>query len=213
MSRSLEYLTQHVLGHSLIQAANVEGPLVRLRRSSSEASGGRDHSTAINARAGGCDGRRDWVVILRNMKRRRGEVSWVALAILGGRDAHRLRSGRDSASVGHCRDCVDSASKIESSARLVGDGGAQGVAAVGGEEEGEEKSVERRGLRGGCNEEIPMTSSLKHGRREKKTKQTEVLPTRSRKMLEINRVDMMQACSCSRSCSWQIRAWESLQRF
>lgn len=169
MARSLEYLTQHVLGHSLIQAANVEGPLVRLRRSSSEASGRREDSTAINARAGGCDGRRDWVRILRNMKRRRGEVSWVALAILGGRGAHGLRSGRDSASVGHCCDCTDSASETGSSAqRLVGDGGAQGVAAVGGEQEGEEKSGERRGLRGGCNEEVPKTSSLNHGRRGKK---------------------------------------------
>lgn len=52
---------------------------------------------------------------------------------------------------------------------MVGDGGAEGVAAVGGEEEGEEKSVERRGLRGGdATKEIPTTSSLKHGRREKR---------------------------------------------
>lgn len=104
MSRGLEYLAQHILSHSLVQAANVEGPLVRLRRSSSEARGGREDATAIYARAGRCDGRRDRVVVLRNMERRRGEVSWVALAVLGGRGAHGLRSGRDSASVGHCRD-------------------------------------------------------------------------------------------------------------
>lgn len=104
MSRGLEYLTQHIFSHSLIQAADVEGPLVRLRRSSSEASGRREDATAIDARTGRCDGCRDRVRVLRNMERRRGEVSWVALAILGGRGAHGLRSGRDSASVGHCRD-------------------------------------------------------------------------------------------------------------
>lgn len=103
MSCGLEYLAQHIFSHPLVQAANVEGPLVRLRRSSSEARGGRDHA-AIDARAGRCHGRRDRVVVLRNMERRRGEVSWVALAVLGGRGAHGLRSGRDSASVGHCCD-------------------------------------------------------------------------------------------------------------
>lgn len=103
MARGLEYLAQHIFSHSLVQAANVEGPLVRLRRSSSEARGRRQDAT-LDARAGRCHGRRDRVVVLRNMERRRGEVSWVALAILGGSGAHGLRSGRDNASVGHCRD-------------------------------------------------------------------------------------------------------------
>jgi hypothetical protein len=45
---------------------------------------------------------------------------------------------------------------VEDRVERAGGGGrwrrAEGVAAVGGEGGGEEKSVERRGLRGGCNE-------------------------------------------------------------
>lgn len=52
---------------------------------------------------------------------------------------------------------------------MVGDGGAEGVAAVGGEEEGEEKSVERRGLRGGCNERDSDDKLAKTGKEEDQT--------------------------------------------
>lgn len=49
---------------------------------------------------------------------------------------------------------------------MVGDGGAQRVLRPSVAKVGEEKSVERRGLRGGdATKEIPTTSSLKHGRR------------------------------------------------
>lgn len=118
MARGLKDLTQHVLSDPLIQSANVEGPLVGLRRSSSEAGGWGENSTAVDARSGRGDGRRDWVRVLRNMEGRRGEVSWVALAVLGGRGAHaRLRRGRNGASVSHCRDYEDSLERIVSGTR------------------------------------------------------------------------------------------------
>lgn len=146
MASGLKDLTQHVLGDPLIQTANVEGPLVGLRRSSSEAGGRGENPTAVDARSGRGDGRRDWVRVLRNMEGRRGEVSWVALAVLGGRGAHaRLRRGRNSASVSHCRDYEDSLERIVSATRKGLRKRRRAGGCVGGDGESEEKSVERRG--------------------------------------------------------------------
>lgn len=143
MPRRLKDLTQHVLGHPLVQSTHVKSSLVGLGRRSSEAAGRGQDAAAVDARSRRRDGRRDWVRVLRNMEGRRGEMSWVALAVLGGRSAHtRLRRRRNRSSVSHC--CDDGKLCCRESSRApqkgVGDGGCRWRTGT------EEKSVERRGV-------------------------------------------------------------------
>jgi hypothetical protein len=87
MSSCLEDLPENILRHALVKAADVERPLVGLRRRSTDAAGrGEDTADVLRSSRRG-DGGRDRVVVLRNVQRRRGN----SLAVLPAVEARGTR--------------------------------------------------------------------------------------------------------------------------
>lgn len=106
MTSSLEDLSQNILRNTGVQAADVEGTLIRLGRSTTgeRTTAGRRHN--LVAAHGRGDGRGDRVVVGRNMERRRRHVGVRAIAVLvargsciGLRGRGKLASGNTS--IGH----------------------------------------------------------------------------------------------------------------
>jgi hypothetical protein len=101
MTRGLKNLTQNFLGHSLVQSANVEGALVRLRGGATEATcaGGR-HDTSLVRRSGRGDSSRDRVGVLRDMERWRGHRLAILASFKARGASTSLRRRRQLARVG-----------------------------------------------------------------------------------------------------------------
>lgn len=106
MTSSLEDLSQDILGDTRIQAADIEGTLIRLGRSTTRerTTAGRRHD--LVAAHGRGDGRGDRVVVGRNVERRGGHMGVRAIAVLvargscvGLRGRGKLASGNTS--IGH----------------------------------------------------------------------------------------------------------------
>lgn len=109
VASGLKDLAQHILGHPLVQSADIQCPFVGLRSCSSETtSAGRGHhATVVPSQDRRGHGGRDGVRVLRNMEGRRGEMSWVSLAILGSVEASAGLCGvRWSSRVGHHCDVI-----------------------------------------------------------------------------------------------------------
>ena len=119
MAGGLEDLAQDILSDALVQAADVQSSLVRLRRGTAEAGAAWRHHAAVfhaavfhaavfhatvfhatvlhatvfTTRHGRGDGCRDRVRVLGDVQRRRSHMGWVALAILAALEASRPRIG------------------------------------------------------------------------------------------------------------------------
>lgn len=106
MTRSLEYLSQDILGDTRVQAADIEGTLIRLGRSTTgeRTAAGRRHD--LVAAHGRGDGRGNRIVVRRDVERRGRHMGVRAIAVLvargscvGLRGRGKLASGNTS--IGH----------------------------------------------------------------------------------------------------------------
>lgn len=77
----LKDLSQNILRHTLIEATDVERPLVRFGSRSTKAGSRGENTASILRGPGRGDGGRDRIVVLRNVQRRRGNGLAVLPAI------------------------------------------------------------------------------------------------------------------------------------
>ena len=109
MASGLKDLAQHILRDAGVQSSHVQRPLVRFRGCTASiggSAGGRHDAALVSASTHGRgDGRRDGVVVLRDMERRRRHMRWIGTALpvfVAGCASVELRRRRELGALGGC---------------------------------------------------------------------------------------------------------------